>query len=418
MTLSEKKIVRMISGAHVMNHLIEGAIPPLIPLLLAAFGVNYFRMGLVATVFSYAFGMGSFPAGILADRISPKKLLHFFLFASGLVCFLVLPVSSLMPFGIIAASLGLLGSLYHPCANTLISLNIGEKGRAFGINGISGSLGTAAVPFLAAWMGNLLGWKSPYLVFGILTLLAGVYALTAPAVSRGDRDRAEDPAEKDREWKPNKPLLVLFFASCAFSGLGSRGVLTFLPTYFGKTLSAGGINPVTFGGIVATITLCAGAAGQYAAGRLVDTARPCLLYIGAVFISMVSIFLLAAGSGPLVPLGAMGFAFFSFSYQPVQNYLISKLFPPKRHGLGYGFLFFMNFGVASLSSALAGHLADSRGFGALFYAMTGFYFIAFVCTALMPRLERKREKLQTDTDKNIEKRHARGRAGKDTKGGN
>ena len=388
MNPTEKKSLRMISSSHVLNHLIEGAVPPLIPLLLVAFGANYFQMGLVVTVFAYAFGMGSFPAGLLVDRVGPKRLLEIFLFGSGILCLAVLPVRSLFPFGVIMGLLGLLGSLYHPGANTMISLRFREKGRAFGINGIAGSLGTASVPFLAAFLGSRLGWKAPHVIFGLLAILAGFYALSVPAAAR-EEPAADASAGGPAVRRVNVPLMVLFYSSAALGGMGSRGVLTFLPTYLGKSLAVGGIDAVTLGGIVATITLAAGAVGQYIAGRLVDKNRPDLLYAGTLLVSTFSVLLLAAGKGLFLLPGALGFAFFTFAYQPMQNYMVSRLLPRGRHGAGYGFMFFMAFGIGSFAAAFAGYMADRYGLASLFYVMAGCYAVAFLAVLGVLALERR-----------------------------
>ncbi len=371
----ERKMLGMLTGAHVLDHLIEGTVPPLIPLLMAAFGADYFQMGLVVTVFAYAFGMGAFPAGILVDRVGPQRLLRIFLFGSGLICLAVLPVGNLVSFGIIMGLLGLLGSLYHPAGNTLVSLGMRRRGRVFGINGIAGSLGTAAAPLLAAWLGSRLGWKAPHLVFGSLALLMGLYTLGVPPVSR-DEDKPENPGAPDGGRSPLAHL-VFFYASCAFAGMGSRGVLTFLPTYLGRSLAVpGGLDQITLGGVAATFTLATGSLGQYISGRLVDKRRPDLLYTGTLFLSSLSVLLLAAGRGPLLVLGAMGYAFFTFGYQPMQNMVVGSLLPPRRHGLGYGLLAFTGFGVGSLAAALAGWLADHRGLSSLFFVMSLCYALA------------------------------------------
>lgn len=377
----EKKTLRMVTVAHALVHLIEGAVPPLIPLLLVAFGANYFQMGLVVTVFAYAFGLGAFPAGILVDRIGPKRLLVLYLFGSAFFCISVFFVREILFFGIIMGFLGLLGSVYHPAANTLISLGIQEKGKAFGINGISGSLGTAAVPFLAAWLGSRLGWKAPHVLFGAAAVIVGFYALSVPSARREKTNGGALPEEAP-ERKINIPLLVLFYISVGFAGMGSRGVLTFLPTYLGRRISVGGaIDAVTLGGISATITLLAGAAGQYAAGHLVDKHRPDKLYAGTLIIAAASVLLMAMGNGYFILAGALGFAFFSFGYQPMQNYMVTKLIPKKRHGAGYGVMFFMGFGVGSLAAVFSGYLADRYGLASLFFAMTACYIVSFI-TAL------------------------------------
>ncbi|HOV37528.1 MAG TPA: MFS transporter [Spirochaetales bacterium] len=384
MDTADKKILTMVALGHTLVHLIEGILPPLIPVLLLVFKTDYFHLGLVMTVFSYAFGLGAFPAGVLADKVGSKKLLLLYLFGAGILCLAVFLVQSLIPFAVLMGFLGILGSLYHPAANTLISLGIKERGKGFGINGIAGSLGTSIVPFLAAFLASIWGWRFPFLVFGMGVLLLGVFAtfVPAPQAIPGKPQENEkagaasagivsdpEPATASRK------ALVLFYLSCALAGMGNRGVLTFLPTYLGKRISLEslGIDSVRLGGIFATLTLIAGAAGQYIAGTLVDRHRPQKLYILALAISTGSILLMGVSRGILLFLGAVGFGFFSFSYQPMQNTLVSKLLPRHRRGMGYGFMFFMTFGIGSLAAAFSGWLADRFGLNSVFLAMSVCY---------------------------------------------
>jgi MFS family permease len=392
MDKKDRKTLGMIAMTHSLVHLIEGAIPPLLPLLRVVFGANYFQMGIVMTVFSYSFGLGAFPAGLLADKIGPKKLLVAYLFGSGVLCILVFPIKTLLSFGVLLGVLGLFGSLYHPAANTLISLGIKQRGKAFGINGIAGSLGTASVPFLAAFLGARLGWKSPFLIFGFVALLLGVYALIVPATVM-DHSEPTGPATEKTERTEKKGFLVLFlfYASCALSGMGNRGVLSFLPTFLGKSLFADilAADRVTLGGLVASATLVIGASGQYIAGHLVDKHRPIFLYISTLVITAISIVTMATFGGPFIFIGAAGFGFFSFAIQPLQNTMVSQLITRRRHGLGFGIMFFMTFGVGSLAAAISGYMADRFGLSSLFYVMAGCYTLSCVCLFGILALERQ-----------------------------
>ena len=66
MNPEEKKIMRLTVASHSLVHLYEGVLPPLIPLMMVEFSTDYFHLGLIVTVFSYAFGFGSLPSGMLA----------------------------------------------------------------------------------------------------------------------------------------------------------------------------------------------------------------------------------------------------------------------------------------------------------------------------------------------------------------
>jgi FSR family fosmidomycin resistance protein-like MFS transporter len=159
--------------------------------------------------------------------------------------------------------------------------------------------------------------------------------------------------------------------------------MTFLPAYMGQNvhLSFMNLDTVALGGTVATIALLSGAIGQYISGRMLDHYRPEKLYLGAIVIGTIVLFLMAGTSNILLVVSTVLFALFYFSTQPVQNYLLSRFFPEHRHGLGYGIHFFLSFGVGSTAAAVSGYLADRFGLESVFYVM-GFCFIVSCILAL------------------------------------
>jgi len=383
MNREEKKIMGLTVSSHSLLHLYEGVLPPLIPLLMDKFGTDYFHMGIVVTIFSYAFGLGSLPAGYLSDRLGARFLITIFLFGAGIFSIFIWPVSSLWNYGFLMGFIGLFCSIYHPVSNALISTSIREKGKAFGIHGIAGSLGVSAVPVLSAWTAIALGWQAPHVIFGILGILAGLYSLAVPnrLVTPGSIALAKksEPGIS----KASYINLIVFFLSVTTLGLTYKGIMTFLPAYMGQNvqLSFIKLDTVTLGGTVATIALLSGAVGQYISGRMLDLYRPEKLYLGAITIGTIFLFLMVRTSNILLVLSTVLFALFYFSTQPTQNYLLSRFFPEHRHGLGYGIHFFLSFGVGSTAAAVSGYLADRFGLKSVFYVM-GFCFIISCILAL------------------------------------
>ncbi|MFH1349815.1 MAG: MFS transporter [Pseudomonadota bacterium] len=376
MNQQEKKIMGVTTSSHSLVHLYEGVLPPLIPLLIGVFGTNYFHLGLVVTVFSYAFGLGSLPAGFLGDKVGSRRLITFYLFGSGILSVLIFPVGSLLTYGIIMGVIGLFCSTYHPASNTLISHAIRERGKAFGIHGIAGSLGVAIVPVLSAWIGSAMGWKAPHIIFGFLGIGVGFYSLTIPRQPVTKIDSGVIKGSEMSSGRVSYLNLVIFFSSAITLGLTYKGIMTFLPAYMGQNVHVSFIklDAIALGGSIATIALLSGAAGQYLAGRLVDLYRPERLYLGAIVIGTLSVFSMAMVSDVFLVVSAIIFAFFFFSTQPIQNYLLSIYLPKHRQGLGYGIHFFLTFGVGSTAAAVSGYLADHFGLSAVFYAM-GICFI-------------------------------------------
>jgi MFS family permease len=289
---------------------------------------------------------------------------------------LVLPTGSLLSYGIIMALIGLFCSTYHPASNTLISLGIQEKGKAFGLHGIAGSLGVAAVPVLSAWIGTGLGWRMPHLFFGLIGIGIGIYSLSIPSPVASTATQGRGVALENRGNSISYFNLIIFFLSAMSLGLTYKGIMTFLPSYMGEKVRIGFFtDPVALGGMVATVALLSGALGQYMAGRGVDRHRAEKLYFGSILMGTVFVFLMAVSNNAILVGAAILYAFFYFSTQPIQNYILSTYLPKHRHGLGYGIHFFVTFGIGSTSAAVCGYLADQFGLNAVFYAM-GICFIA------------------------------------------
>ena len=380
----EKKIMGLTIGSHGLVHLFEGVLPPLIPLMITEFNTDYFHLGLVVTVFFYAFGLGSLPSGILADKFGPRRLVSIYLFGASLSAIFVWPVSTLWSYGIIMGVIGMFCSTYHPAANTLISLNMANKGSAFGVHGIAGSLGVAAVPALSAFIGSIFGWRAPHILCGLMGIFLGIYSLNVTEHRIYSSEKSAGQTQSAGIDRKSLLTIIVFFLSTMALGLTYKGIMTFLPTYMGTrvNLTIMNLNAVTLGGTFATLALASGAVGQYLAGRLVDRYSAERLYLGAVFIGMICVFVMSFSTNVLLVISAVIYAFFYFSTQPVQNYLISHYLPEKRHGVGYGIQFFLTFGVGSTAAAISGYIADRLGLEAVFLFM-GLCFLMSVFMVLI-----------------------------------
>lgn len=387
MNREEKKVLALTTGAHGLVHLFEGVLPPLIPIIMAEYNTNYFTLGLIVTVFSYAFGLGSLPGGVLADRLGPRKLITFYLFSSGFIGILILFSNSLLFYGILMGLLGLSASVYHAASNALLSLKVREVGSAFGIHGISGSLGVSLAPILSAFLGAKWGWKAPHLAFGIFGILLGLFSVSIVDVERTPKIR-----KKDESIREKLLLLLVFFSTAAFLGITYKAVMTFLPAYMGERVHSFfglPLSKVTLGGTVATLALLSGSVGQYMAGRLVNRYKGESLYLIVILFGTIFSLLMFFVKGISLILSSVLFSLFYFATQPIQNYLLSRYISEARRASGYGIHFSITFGIGSVASALGGFCADRFGLPSVFLGSSVCFGIALGLAFYLLKLRSK-----------------------------
>ena len=75
MKFFEKKAIIYTSGCHGLIHILELSYGALLVHIANEFGASLFIMGILANIFGLAFGIMGFPAGLLADRFSERRLL-------------------------------------------------------------------------------------------------------------------------------------------------------------------------------------------------------------------------------------------------------------------------------------------------------------------------------------------------------
>ncbi len=186
--------------------------------------------------------------------------------------------------------MGLMGafcSTFHPAANTLISLGVREKGTAFGINGIAGSVGVAVVPVLSAWIGTSLGWRAPHVFFGLIGMGLGFFSLTLPRHPTIQKKHSSQAALQTAPEKRNTLLsLWFFFLSATALGLSYKGIMTFLPTYMGQNIHLGilKMDVVATGGAFATLALISGYLADLYGLQIVFYAMGFCFLVSAVFV--------------------------------------------------------------------------------------------------------------------------------------
>lgn len=195
------------------------------------------QISLLVTLYTLVYCLGSFPAGILADRLSRKRLLTFGLLGhAGVVLAMGLTHSYplLVVFSILA---GAFATFFHPAANSLVTSHFPESpGMAIGLLGMGAGIGFFAGPQYAGWRAQspawelpmFSNWQRPCIELGLAGLVIGILFLLLSKEASDRRTKKDDaahaPLTSHIRWRVAAVALVL---GCRdFAGVASVSLLS------------------------------------------------------------------------------------------------------------------------------------------------------------------------------------------------
>jgi len=377
---AEGRFVAVISGVHGLVHTIELTYAALLIRIGLEFSADKLALGAVATAAAFTLGFGALPAGVLVDRLGPRRTLNLAFGLSMAAALLVAFSPNLATLAVTLAILGLASGLYHPAGLSAIATVARHPPSAIAWHGVGGNLGIAAAPIIATLVAQAAGWRWAYALLAFLCLVAAVLLRTllpsqeAMAV-RGTVTPQNDPARR-AQWVP----LAIVYALSIVGGFVYRGSLTFLPAHIEEQVTFGGPAVAS---MLTTAALLTGALGQVTGGTLARRFR--LEPLAACLMLPLAPSLLAMGLSSELTLVAVSglFVFFNFSTQPLFTALVAAYSPAAAVGRSYGAMFFASFGVGSLAGAFAGVIADRWDTGAVYVALSALALTTFLLSVAL-----------------------------------
>ncbi|MEF8820676.1 MAG: MFS transporter [Halovenus sp.] len=390
LTTNDRAIARFTMLGHALVHWYELSIPIFLVVWQDSFDVSIAFIGLIVALGYAPFGIGALPAGILADRFGPKRLILACFAGMSLSFFALAFATSIYLIGAALVVWGIVASVYHPAGMSLISTGAERQGTVFAYHGIAGNVGITLGPFAAATLLIGFDWEIVAALLAVPGIAAFLYGLradfdTTAAVEEDIDADAGTPITVPAFIRNTKTLMasafLVVFVIVTFEGLFYRGILTFLPDILqglpvmeGIELQAGlqGIKP---GDYIFVGLLVVGMGGQYAGGKLTERV-PVERGMVAIFVTLAVLALVFVpvsdlGLGPLLVLcGLIGF--FLFAIQPFYQVAVAQYTPPDTRGLSYGYTYLAEFGFGAASIAIGGYLIGGFGLPAFFTVLAAF----------------------------------------------
>jgi len=348
------RILFVISLAHMVNDLALVVIPPLLPLISLEFHLSHTQAGLILSSLSLTQVIVQPFFGALADKLGRRKLLM----ALGLTWFttllsLVGVAQHYILILILVFLAGLGTSFYHPLSTSFLSASfIKSRGRAFGIHGVGGGLGSFIAPILMGSLAAMWGWRNSIFIMlipGVLISLL-LYLIVK-------ENGAESKAGGRLMSVITLPVITLvtirIFSNACYSGL-----VAFLPTYFVE----GGFS-IAIAGAYTAILFASGAVGQLAGGWLSDRfGRKLIIGLTNALAGLfLFLFTVSRGFSSLIFLVCVGS--FLFATWPVAFAFTADLTPKDLVATATGVMFGLGACGNVIGPYLAGQLADAFNIG-------------------------------------------------------
>ncbi len=378
----DRRSIGVLASGHAMVDACQGAVPAMIPFLIARRGYSYSEATSLLLVMTICSSLLQPVFGFLTDRRSISWLLPGGVLLGGLGIGLVGVVHShaltLLAVGIAGIGVG----AYHPEGARNANYVAGTRRRAtamslYGVGGNAGfAIGPVIVTSLVVPFGlSGLAWFALPLAVGAIWLareLPRIDSLRLAAIAGAEA--GAEGKRKDR-WAPFAGIATAAgFRSAAYFGLQA-----FVPIFLITTMGTSD----AVGNLALTLLLASGVAGTLLGGSLADRVgnKPVLAVSLGMAGPLILALLAVSEAGAFILVALIGFFLFgSFSIAVVlgQEYL------PNRIGVASGVTLGAAIGFGGLVAWLLGLLADQTSLDTVMVVIAVLPMPAFLISLMLP----------------------------------
>ena len=351
--------------------------------------------GALMAVFLWIYGLVSPFAGIVADRISRKRLVIGSLFVWSGVTWLMGYASNFQELYMLRAVMGISEALYIPSALSLIADWHEGKSRslAIGIH-MTGLYVGQAVGGFGATIAATFSWHATFHWFGIIgiaySVILAMLLHDRPKTPAADTEKAPTEATKGKKENLWSGLSIVFstwafwvilfyFAAPSLPGWATKN---WLPTLFAENLGI----PMAEAGPISTITIAASSfIGVIAGGVLSDKwvmrnirGR---IYTSAIGLGMTvpALVLLGVGHSIVAVVGAgvlfgVGYGMFDANNMPILCQIISA----KYRATAYGIMNMVGVFAGAAVTHILGRFTDGGNLGTAFAVLGSVVLAALI----------------------------------------
>ena len=384
-----KKALMILSAAHFVTDINQGALPVLLPFFKEMLNLSYTMSGVILLSANLTSSIIQPAFGHLSDR----RPIGWFLPLSPFIACLGLSLTglvsnySLLLFCVMISGIGI--ASFHPEGFKTAYYFTGDK-RATGMSifAVGGNFGIAAGPILALALVTSFGLRG-ILSITLLGILIGVFLILNMAMFTSPVEFAHREAKKEvktplsRDQKISFSLLVSIATIRAWIQFG---LVTYIPFYYINYLKG---NPLYAGKLVSTF-LMAGVAGTLLGAPLADRWGHKKFLLTSLLLSFPCLLLFYYSSGPMAFIFAAVAGMVLISTFALTTVMGQALLP-QHLGMASGMMVGFTISAGGIGVTLLGAIADTWGVPAAIQAIFALPLIAFGFGLLVKYpLEKKR----------------------------
>lgn len=369
---------------HLCADLGGGALPAILPFLIAQKGISYtqaagltFALSSVGSIIQPVFGS-------MADKTSRPWLMSLGIFMAGCGISFLGFFDNYWAMFLAVTITGIGAALFHPDGGRMANYVSGEKkGKGISLFSVGGNMGGAIGPMLAVFGITLFGGD----LRGASIMAVPVFAMAAFMVTQHGRmaefaaegmkaTKAAIAAGQKDDWKAFLKLTIVIFLRSTIS----MGMTTFIPLFWMNVL----MQSESRSGSVTTLISLAGAVATLIGGNLADKygftktirfgllfAAPCLAAVALSRSVGLSTFL-------LIPTAV----FLNFAFSP--SVALGQKFVPNHIGLASGITMGLASSFGGMISPMLGKIADNAGLPVVMWILVGLTVLAWAASLFVP----------------------------------
>jgi MFS transporter, FSR family, fosmidomycin resistance protein len=388
-----KKILALLSAAHLVTDINQGALPALLPFFKESMNLSYTLAGVILLFGNISSSVIQPAFGYFSDKHPTRWFLPVapFVACLGLSITGFIPTYSLLLFFVVISGVGI--ASFHPEGYKTAYFFTGEKkATGMAIFSVGGNLGMALGPMIALSLVHGFGPKGTWALVLPGIVLAAVLLLCtswhAPYVQsssrRGQVEKKEPIARKA------KISMVILIGIVIFRYWVQMGLLAYIPFYYINYLKG---DPI-YAGMLTTTFLMAGAAGTLIGSPMADRwGHRNILSISMILVApLLLLFYNTSGWIVFVILAIIGMSL--ICTHPV-TVVIAQTLLPQHLGTASGLTVGFAVGTGGVGVTLLGMVADAWGVPAAMNAIVVLPVLGFILSLFLESPPKKRVEVKS-----------------------